>query len=182
MRSVMPCMSQETLKMVHQSCFHAIMNYISIFWGNTPHGMNMFRMQKHIIRIIMGHIIGDLWRDLFKKRRTLPLQRKCALPRLLFIVSNMAGPRLVGARGRPLNWRPLKPIFSKFLTQNRAGEYYQGMCPSCESFSENFFRMWKTRFYQQRISNYSSDVLAPLTGWRPGQLPGWLAPQSGPGQ
>ena len=30
----------------------------------------------------------------------------------------------------------------------------------------------ETRLYKQHISDYSSKVLAPLTGCRPGQLPG----------
>jgi hypothetical protein len=64
----------------------------------------------------MGRISGDSRRDIFKKLRILPLQTKYAIPLLLFMVSNRAGPRLVGARGRPLIWRPLKPIFSKLLT------------------------------------------------------------------
>jgi hypothetical protein len=34
--------------------------------------------------------------------------------------------------------------------------------------------------YQHDISNYSSDGLAPLTGWHPSQLPSWSAPYYGP--
>jgi hypothetical protein len=83
--------------------------------GNSAHSMNIFRMQKIIIRIIMGLISGDSWTDLFKKLRILPRQTKYALPLLLFMVSNRAGQRIVGARGRPLIWLPLKPIFSKLL-------------------------------------------------------------------
>jgi len=90
----MLCMSQETLKMVHYSYFHTITNYILIFWGNSPRSKNMFTRRKNIIRIIMGRISGDSWRNLFKKLRILPLQTKYALP-VLFMVSNGAGPRLV---------------------------------------------------------------------------------------
>jgi len=33
-----------------------------------------------------------------------------------------------------------------------------------------------TRVYWHHTSDYSSDVSAPLMGWRPGQLIGWAAP------
>ena len=76
--------------------------------GNSAHSMNIFRMQKNIIGIIMGRISGDSWRDLFKKLRILPHRTKYALPLLLFMVSNRTGPRLVGARDRPINLAPLE--------------------------------------------------------------------------
>lgn len=30
--------------------------------------------------------------------------------------------------------------------------------------------------YWHHIPDYSSDVISPIIGWRPGLLPGWLAP------
>jgi hypothetical protein len=39
----------------------------------------------------------------------------------------------------------------------------------------------ETGVYQHRISDYASDVLAPLIGWSPGQMYGWPVPQTGPG-
>jgi len=38
----------------------------------------------------------------------------------------------------------------------------------------------ETLLYQRHIPGYSSDVLASLTGLRPGQLPGWPTTSSGP--
>jgi hypothetical protein len=37
-------------------------------------------------------------------------------------------------------------------------------------------RVWKPELTGTIFTIYSSDVLAPLIGWRPGQLPGWSAP------
>jgi hypothetical protein len=31
----------------------------------------------------------------------------------------------------------------------------------------------ETLFYYHHICNFSGDALAPVTSWRPGQLPGW---------
>jgi hypothetical protein len=77
-------MSQETLKMVYHAYFHSIMNYGLIFWGISSHSVNIFKIQKNIIRIIRGGIS----RDLFKKLKILPLQQQYILSLLLFVVYN----------------------------------------------------------------------------------------------
>ena len=43
-------------------------------------------------------------------------------------------------------------------------------------FLEKFLHVWKTWMYQHHISDYSSDALVPLIGWRPRQLPLRLTP------
>jgi hypothetical protein len=40
-------------------------------------------------------------------------------------------------------------------------------------FLYKFFCLWKTCVYQHHISVYCSDVLAPLIGRNPMQLPSW---------
>src|SRR5215475_9356191 len=44
--------SPEVLKMVYFSCFHSIMSYGIIFWGNSHHSINIFKIQKRILRIM----------------------------------------------------------------------------------------------------------------------------------
>jgi hypothetical protein len=44
MRTIKPFMSQETLKMVYHAYFHSIMNYGLIFWGNSSHSVNIFKI------------------------------------------------------------------------------------------------------------------------------------------
>jgi hypothetical protein len=45
-RVLKPFMTQETLAMVYYAYFHSIMNNGIIFWGNSPHSINIFRLQK----------------------------------------------------------------------------------------------------------------------------------------
>jgi hypothetical protein len=53
-RAVKPFLSQESLKMVYCSYFHPIMSYGLVFWGNSYHSNTVFKLQKKIIRILMG--------------------------------------------------------------------------------------------------------------------------------
>jgi len=46
MRSIRPFMSPNTLKTVYYSYFNAVMSYGLPFWGNSPHAIKVFRMQK----------------------------------------------------------------------------------------------------------------------------------------
>jgi hypothetical protein len=87
MRSVKPFMSLESLKMVHYAYFHSIMSYGLIFWGNSSHSSNIFKILKTIIRIITG-CRRDSSRNLFKKLKILPLQSQHKLSILLFVVHN----------------------------------------------------------------------------------------------
>jgi hypothetical protein len=53
-RILKPLLSQETLKMVYCSYFHSIMTYGLRYWGNSSHSNLIFRLQKKVLRIIMG--------------------------------------------------------------------------------------------------------------------------------
>jgi hypothetical protein len=65
------------------------MTYGIIFWDNTPHSNAIFRMQKKIIRMMVGVRNRDSCREYFKRLKILPLQSQYLLSLLLF----------VGARG-----------------------------------------------------------------------------------
>ena len=54
MRSIKPFMSFNTLKTIYYSYFNTIMSYGLPFWGNSPHSIKIFRMQKRIIRIMIS--------------------------------------------------------------------------------------------------------------------------------
>jgi hypothetical protein len=58
-------MSLESPKMVYCAYFHSIMSYRLIFWGNSSHSSNIFKIQKTIIRIITGCRRRDSCRNLF---------------------------------------------------------------------------------------------------------------------
>jgi len=70
LRVVKPFLSLDSLKMVYYSYFHSVMTYGLIFWENSLHRITIFRLQKRIIRIIVG-IRG---REHFKSLKVLPLQ------------------------------------------------------------------------------------------------------------
>jgi hypothetical protein len=40
--------------------------YGIIFWGNSPYTTKLFRIQKYVVRILMGLKKNDLCRDSFK--------------------------------------------------------------------------------------------------------------------
>jgi hypothetical protein len=46
MRSIKSYMSLNTLKTVYYSCFNTIISYGLYLWGNSPHSLKIFRMQK----------------------------------------------------------------------------------------------------------------------------------------
>ena len=51
---VQPFLSLDSLKLMYYSYFHSVLTYGIIFWGNTPHSNAVFRMQKRIVRIMVG--------------------------------------------------------------------------------------------------------------------------------
>jgi len=58
------------------------------FWGNSHYSNIIFRLQKRIIRIIVGIRGRDSCREHFKKLKILPLQSQYILSLLLFVVDN----------------------------------------------------------------------------------------------
>jgi hypothetical protein len=76
--------------MVYHALFHSTMSYGIIFWGNSPHSHGIFKMQKKVLRILMGIGYRDSCRELFKEEKigTLPSQYIFSL--LLFVIRNMS--------------------------------------------------------------------------------------------
>jgi hypothetical protein len=66
-------MSQKTLRMIYFSYIHLVMIYNIIFWGNSPHIINIFKIRKRIIRIIMNAESSNSCRELFKDLKILLL-------------------------------------------------------------------------------------------------------------
>ena len=48
------------------------MTYGLLFWGNSSHSMEVYRLQKKIIRIMMGARSRDFCREFFKPLGILP--------------------------------------------------------------------------------------------------------------
>jgi len=54
LRCIRPFMSQDALKSVYYSYFHALITYGIIFWGNSSYSSHIFWLQKRAVRIITG--------------------------------------------------------------------------------------------------------------------------------
>ena len=74
--------------MVYFSCFHSIISYGIIFWGNSHYSINIFKIQKRIIRIMTNSNRRDTCRPLFNQLRILPLPSQYIYSLLLFVVTN----------------------------------------------------------------------------------------------
>jgi len=64
------------------------MTYGLIFWGNFPDSIKIFRLQKKIVRIMMGCRSRDSCRKLFLNLEILPLPSQYSLSLLLFVIRN----------------------------------------------------------------------------------------------
>ena len=89
-RSIKLFMSQKTLLLIYRSLFNAIMSYTIIFWGNSCHSIQIFWMQKKIIRIIMDCGNISFYRILVKKLKILPLMSQYIHSLLMFVVNTRA--------------------------------------------------------------------------------------------
>jgi len=88
MRSIRPFMSPNTLKTAYYSYFNAVMSYGLCFWGNSPHAIKEFRMQKRIVRIMMGCKNRVSCRNLFRRLEILPFISQYILSPMLFVIKN----------------------------------------------------------------------------------------------
>jgi hypothetical protein len=88
MRSIKSYMSLNTLKTIYYSYFKTIINYGLQFWGNSPHSLKIFRMQKKKIGIMIGCNSRVSCRNLFRRLQILPLASQYILSHMLFVVNN----------------------------------------------------------------------------------------------
>jgi hypothetical protein len=79
-RNIKPFMPVNTMKSIYYSSFHSLMTYGLIFWGNLSHADKVFKLQKRVIRVIMGCSYRESCRDLFKELNMLPLKSQYTLP------------------------------------------------------------------------------------------------------
>ena len=88
MRSVKPFVSQQTQKVIYYSHFHSIISYGIIFWGHSAPSSRVFRLQKRIIRIMMGSRNRDSCRKLFTSLKILPFPSLYIFFLLRFVIRN----------------------------------------------------------------------------------------------
>jgi hypothetical protein len=87
-RRTKPYLSWDALKMINYAFFHSVVTYGLIFWGNFTHWDYIFKLQKRIIRIIMGARTGDSCRELFKILKILQLSYQYVFSLVMFVVNN----------------------------------------------------------------------------------------------
>ena len=87
-RSIKPFMSLDVLRSTYFLCVHSIISYGIIFWGNSSHSEEIFKIQKRIIRIIMNSSKNASFWQLFKELNILPIQSQYVFSILLFVTKN----------------------------------------------------------------------------------------------
>jgi hypothetical protein len=88
MRSIKPFISLNTLKIIYYSYFNMIISYCLPFWGNSPHSIKMFIMQKKINRMTMGCKRRTSCRNLFSRLEILHFVSQYIFSLMLFMVEN----------------------------------------------------------------------------------------------
>jgi hypothetical protein len=78
-------MPTETLQIVYSSYFHSLMTHGNIFWSNSSFSMQIFRIQKRIIRVMSGLRPRDSCREAFKDWGIVPLQSQYIFSLLIFL-------------------------------------------------------------------------------------------------
>jgi hypothetical protein len=76
------------MKKVYHSRFNSIIQYGLTFWGNSPQSVKIFRIQKNIIRIMMGQRRRDSCRSPFRELEILPLASQYIFSLMLFVIKN----------------------------------------------------------------------------------------------
>jgi len=88
MRSIKPFMSLNNLKTVYYYYFNEIISYGLAFRGNSSHAMKIFRIQKIMVRIMMGYKNWFSWGNLFRRLEILPFVSQYILLIMPFVVKN----------------------------------------------------------------------------------------------
>jgi len=84
-RSIKPFMSLDVLRSTYFSYVHSIVSYGIIFWGNSSHNDEIFKIQKRIITNSSKNVSSQ---QLFKQFNILPIQSQYMFSVLLFVTKN----------------------------------------------------------------------------------------------
>jgi len=87
-RPIRPLTSHKKITIDLALFFHIVKSYRITVWRNSWHNIQVFWMQKRVIKIIMGCGNRDSCRILFKKLKILPLNSQYICSLLIFVVNN----------------------------------------------------------------------------------------------
>jgi hypothetical protein len=88
-RSVFNVSNIDTLKSVYFACFHCLMKYGIIFWGNSYDSKKAFTLQRKIVRPMMGVKSHNSCRELFKRLEILTLPCEYIFSLINFITNTV---------------------------------------------------------------------------------------------
>ena len=68
--------------------FHSVLQYGIIFWGNSIHAHQVFKLKKKVVRVMSGIGLRSSCTNLFRKLNILPIACQYILSLMLFTVDN----------------------------------------------------------------------------------------------
>jgi hypothetical protein len=82
-------MNIDALRMIYFGCFHSVMEYEVIFWGNSAGVDKVFKLKNRIVRIMAGVRARCSCRGLFKKLDILPVPCQYIFSLMIFVMDNL---------------------------------------------------------------------------------------------
>jgi len=127
-RSIKPFMSLDVLRSAYFSYAHSIISYGIIFWGNSSHSEEMFKVQKKIIRIIMNLSKNASSRQTFRELNILPFPSQYIISVLLFLTKN-EDQFMTNSQMHKITTQQCFELYlsAANLTIYQKGVYYQGI-------------------------------------------------------
>jgi len=87
-RSIKPFMSLDVLRSTHFAYVHSVISYGIIYWKNSSHSEEIFKVQNRIIRIIMNLSKNASCQQPFRELNILPVPSQYIISLLAFITKN----------------------------------------------------------------------------------------------
>jgi hypothetical protein len=118
-------MTLDVLRNTYLSYIHSIISYGIIFWGNSSHSEEIFKIQK---RIIMNSRKNASCRQLFKTLNILPIQSQYIFSIFLFLTKNK-DQFLSNSQIHQINTRQIPNLYvpTANLVIYQKGVYYSGI-------------------------------------------------------
>jgi hypothetical protein len=156
-------MQINTLKTVYYSNFSAIITYGLPFWGNSSHSIKIIKMQKRIIRIMMGYRNRVSCRSLLNRLEILPFMPQYILSLMLFVVNNKHL-FILNSENHTKSTRQLNKLYhpTTNLTAYQRGVHYMGikifnnLPPYIKDIPNNVKKFEKCLKWSLRINSFYS--------------------------
>jgi hypothetical protein len=129
-RAIKLSVNQETRLMVYYAYFHSIIHYGIISWGNSSYAINVFYLQKSMIRIIAGIGNRTSCKQSFVVLKILTLPSLYIYSLLCFVVDNMGQYCFVSYIHNRNTRQALNPNLYQsptHLSLYKKGSYYMGI-------------------------------------------------------